>query len=116
MINDTNGKLVFRKTGAALQADARAAMQSAALALLKLLDMESLDLGKVTTKSYLLAAYAKFILGHTLRQDAKFDENYVDVAWGFYSADVKSITPEQFYALTLGVPGTEYELEVAPLV
>lgn len=108
MINATNGQLVFLKTGAALQSDTRAALESAALAVLKLLNLETLDIGKVTTKSHYQAAYAKFILGHTLRQDAKFDEGYVNAAWNFYSTEAKDITHEQFYALTLGATGTEF--------
>jgi hypothetical protein len=108
MINATNGQLVFCKSGDALNADVRDAARGAANALLKLLGREGLDLATVTTKTNLRAAYAKFMLTHTLNQDVRFDEGYVQGAWEFYNAPGESITAHQFYSLTLGMPDTEF--------
>lgn len=108
MINVKNGQLVFGKSGAELHQDVREGMESVAKALLKVLDLESLDLSTVSTKTNLAAGYPKFVLRHTLRKEKNFDENYVECMWRLYQTQANEITPEQFYAVTLGEPGTEF--------
>ena len=111
MINTTDGKLVFGETKDVLHFDISRAMENSAEALLKLHDQEDLDLTTVTTKINTSVTYAKFVLLHILNQDAHFDEAYVESVWDFYKTGARIITPQQFYAVTLGAPNTEYEFK-----
>lgn len=107
MINNTNGQLVFRKSGRALHADVRESMEAAAHALLKVQGLEGVDLSTVTTKRHLTVAFAKFVLTHTLRQEPLLDEGYVEGLWRLYCTPSDEITEEQFYAFTLSGPHTD---------
>ena len=111
MINTTNGQLVFAETKNILHFDIVRAMENSAEALLKLHDLEDLDLTTVTTKTNTIAAYAKFVRLHILHQNVYFDEAYLESVWDFYKTGASVITPEQYYAATLGTPNTDYEFK-----
>lgn len=108
MINTANNQLMFCKSGIDLHQDVKEAMGDVAKALLKQLKLESLDLSKVSTKRYLAASYPKFVLRHTLLQEAKFDESYVECVWKLYQTKSIDVTAEQFYAVMLSETGTEF--------
>lgn len=105
MINKTNGQLVFRKGGDALHTDVRAALVVAACAVLRVYGLQSVDLSTITTKTNFEGNFAKFVLTHTVRQDAKFDEGYVRGIWQLYSSG--EVTEDLFYAFSLSCPNTE---------
>ena len=108
MINTTDGELIFSETKYALNFDIVRALENSAKALLKLHNLEDLDLTTVTTKTNTIAAYAKFVLLHIRNQEIHFDEAYVESVWDFYRTKTNSISPQQFYSATLGAPNTEY--------
>lgn len=101
MLNLTNGQLVFRKSGAELHQDVRESLEAVARGLLKLLDLESLDLGVVTTKTHPEAAFPKFVLRNILRAENTFNEAYLEGLWRYYQSRSEDVTPEMFYAVTL---------------
>lgn len=101
MINLTNGQLVFRKSGAELHQDVRESLEAVARGMLKLQNLESLDLRLVTTKTHIEASFSKFVLQHILRVEHTFDEVYVEGLWRCYQSRCEDVTPEMFYAVTL---------------
>jgi len=107
MINATDSQLVFRKHGTALHTDVREALEIAARALLKIHGLEGLDLSTVTTKRNLMVVFAKCVLTHTLKQDALFNQRYVEELWDLYCAPSASISAEKFYAFSLSGPNTD---------
>jgi|APMI01.1.fsa_nt_gi hypothetical protein len=102
MINNTVGQLVFRKGGHDLRADVRDSLVAAANAVLKVQGLQGVDLTTITTKTHVKGAFAKFVLTHTVQQDERFDEGYVEGLWRFYSSD--EVTEEHFYLFTLSGP------------
>lgn len=109
MLNGADNRPLINLRPEALHEPIRAAMEVAAYALIKYLGMEDVDLSTVTTKTNVIAGYAKFILRCTLIQDATFGEDYITNAWEFYQATRGEVTAEKFYALTLGAPYGEFE-------
>ncbi|MGE5453100.1 MAG: hypothetical protein ACM3VZ_14795 [Acidobacteriota bacterium] len=76
-------------------------MEAVAKGLLRLLDLESLDLCSVTTRTHLEASFPKFALLHILRLERTFDESYLEALWKLYQSRKEDVTPEMFYAVTL---------------
>lgn len=110
MLNLTNAQLVFNKTGAALDAAINESLWEASQAILRAYNLQSLDLRRVTTKTHVQASFSKFIELNTLQQhDATFDEAYVNNVFNISIGQVEDLTVEQFYALTLGAPDSEFE-------
>jgi hypothetical protein len=102
MINDTDGQLVFRKSGDDLRADVRESLNAAANALLNIQGLADIDLSTVTTKTNVALAFSKFVLTHTVRQQPdRFDEAYVEGIWQLYNTPKGGVTEQQFYAFTL---------------
>jgi hypothetical protein len=108
MLNTTNGQLVFRKSGEALHQDIRASLEGVARGMLKNLNLESINLRVVSTKTYTAAAFAKFAILHILPQENILDEAYVESVWKVYQSKIDSVTPDQFNAAMQSKPGCEY--------
>ncbi len=97
MINLTLHNVVFNKSGKELSSDVRAALQTAASASLRMHGHEGLNLDLVTTKSYLQAAFAKFVSRRVLTaKAAKFEEAYVNAAIDAYRQKTGQVSEEQF--------------------
>lgn len=111
MLNITDGQLVFNKSGEELHQDITESLRNVAYGILRALKLESLDLSMVTTKTYLAAAFPKFVLLHTLCQHRHFDKAYVESAWAFNQTRIDDVTPEQFEEVTLSTPGTPFSFK-----
>ena len=110
MINLSNDEIVFAREGEALDKGIRKAMADAACALLDLLGLSEDDLAAVSTKTNASAAYSWLTMESTLsKREAVLDERFVNRSFEFYKAPVGKATEDDFYAVTLGAPGTPYE-------
>lgn len=110
MINLTLDELVFAQTGAALHQSVRGAMVDASFALIDLLGLTEDDLATVSTKTNVAAAYAWLTIECTLKKpEHLFNESFINSAYKFYKTGTNLITEDDFYALTLGAPGTRFE-------
>ena len=111
MINVTNG-LVFIFSGEALSSAVKEALKKASCAILRVHKLEAINLSTVTTKTYIKAAFPKFIEQCTLiSSDTRFDEAYVQNAYNIYRISFGTMTPEQFYAFTLVEEVGPYEFK-----
>ena len=110
MINLKNDELVFAQTGKALNKSVRGAMVDAAFAVLDLQGLTEDDLAAVSTKTNIGAAWAWLTIECTLRRpEVTFDEAFINRAFRFYGTRPEYLTADDFYAVTLGAPGTPFE-------
>lgn len=114
MINATDGQLVINETGAVLDAAIVEGLWEASQALLRAYNLELLDLQRVTTKNGVRVSFSKFIELVTLeRRDIIFGESYLQNTFKICMGRSEDITIEQFYALTLAVPGGEFDYKTS---
>jgi hypothetical protein len=107
MINPTDGKVIIRSQGSALDSDIRQSLEAAARTLLKIQGLEDLDVSTITTKRHVKAGFAKCVLTHTLEQEAPFNETYIENIWHLYCTPSTQISSTQFYAFSLSSPDTD---------
>jgi hypothetical protein len=109
MINITKNDVVFAWTGSQLDRAVRDALLTASKTMLKVNELEHVDLNSVTTKTYKRAGFSKMVELCTLKKkEFVFDENYVKQAYETYMTPYAQKTPAQIYAFTLGQPNSEF--------
>lgn len=100
MLNLTPDSIVFNTSGAELASAVEASIKLAAEHSLTACGLENIDLDKVTTKTHLRAAFAKFVYGRILRAPGRlFDRAYVECAFDAYKQKIGHLTREHFHLL-----------------
>lgn len=99
-INTTIDGIVFNRTGEALDSDIRSALERSANTLLSAQGLRHINLEEVTTKTYIKAAFPKFVILHVLPQIKQvFGEKYVNEAFDGYKQKFGYLTKSHFAAL-----------------
>jgi len=110
MINLTNGELIFAEAGQALDRSVRETMAGAAFEVMDLLGLTHDDLATVSTKTNRAAVYAWLCIECTLKKpEVQFDEAFVSRVFRVYQKRTSQLTEDDFYAVTLGAPGTPFQ-------
>lgn len=100
MINLTPDAIVFNAAGDELNVRIKLCLESAARQHLLLTGLQNIQLEAVTTKTYIRATFAKFVIGRVLRDKYKeFDKAYVVNSLAAYKAKNGYLTKELFQQL-----------------
>lgn len=109
MINTTMDEVVFNQTGSELDASVRKALDTAAGWIQKAYGLESARLEEVTTKKYILIAFAAYARLCLLQKaNTVFDENYVRYAFKVVHLPFVGIPEEMFCRVTFAERGSRW--------
>lgn len=102
MINTTHGNLVFAQKDQQLNTSIIVALRLASKWVLKSYGLESLDLGKVNTKSYREAIFPALVEDYILRdKKVVFTEEYVQDVFEFLNAELDTTLKNLYSRITI---------------